>query len=127
MALPEILAKRTESATPFETTWKPIDLYGQAEEGEELVVRTKLVRDKRSAAACISEAVAHHVLASLDLVVADAYAVVIGPEFAAAITAQFEFDAPVIPGRHWGTKVIADALPTVLRDEHYRDLRRPLD
>jgi hypothetical protein len=76
---------------------------------------------------CIAEAVSYRVLACLGLRVADAFAVGIGAEFAANLTAQFEIDPPVVPGRHWGTRLISDAIETTIEPDVYEDLRSPAD
>lgn len=93
----------------------------------EILVRTKLVRDQYSAAMCLSEAVAHHVLRCLGLEVANAWAVATDREFSGDLSRQLHFEPEVIPGRHWGTRVIEQALETTLQAGHYPDLGRPSD
>jgi hypothetical protein len=90
-------------------------------------VRTKLVRDQYSAAMCLSEAVAHHVLDCLGLEVAKAWAVITNRDFSEDLSRQLHFEPAVIPGRHWGTQVIGQALETTLSEQHYEDLGRPAD
>ena len=70
----------------------------------QIVVRAKLRRDVISAGVCLSEAVSHAVLDTLDLPVAEAFAVTVGDDFARDLSVQCGFDPPVIPGRHWGTR-----------------------
>lgn len=129
LSLVEVTARRSAADAPVESTWRPVDLVCEDPDGQEseLVVRTKLLRDRRSAAVCVAEAVAHRILACLGLRVADAYAVSVGVEFAASLTAQHEFDPAVIPGRHWGTRLIAEALEATISHEDYDELRSPAD
>jgi hypothetical protein len=76
---------------------------------------------------CLSEAVAHNVLRCLGLEVADAWAVVTNREFSSDLSRQLHFEPTVVPGRHWGTQVIEQALETTLKEQDYEDLGRPSD
>lgn len=127
MRLPVVLGRRAERKIE-KTRWKPVDLVcvrpeddgdGEGDEGGlgdddasgagELVVRTKLVRSAETAAVCLSEAVAFGVFEALGFEVAEPYAVIVSGDFAEDVTAQFDFEPPVVNGRHWGTKLITDA------------------
>jgi hypothetical protein len=68
---------------------------------------------------CVSEAVAHKILACVGLRTADAFAVIIGSELAAGLTQQFNFDPPVQPGRHWGTRLLTDVIETTVHVDDY--------
>ena len=96
---------RAKSLEPLPTRRRPVDLICK-KDGAELTIRTKLARDPESAAVCIAEAVAHALLAAVGFRMAEPFSVVIGEEFARDLTTQYDFDAPVRPGRHWGTRLM---------------------
>lgn len=73
---------------------------------EELTVRTKLARDNLSTAVCIAEAVSHAFLLASGFRMAEPFCVVVGEQFARDLTAQYGFEKPVRPGRHWGTRLM---------------------
>jgi len=59
---------------------------------------------------------------------ADAYCVTVGPDFASDLTAQYGFDPPVRPGRHWGTKYMqVDVQEVQFQAQMVDDLARPGD
>lgn len=105
MAPPDIEALRAVSDRPLKTRWKPVDLACRHGE-EEVTVRTKLARDQQSGAVCIAEAVSHALLLANGFRMAEPYCVVVGEEFARDLTAQYGFEDPVRPGRHWGTRLM---------------------
>jgi len=131
MDLIELHARRTESEEHLPTRWAPVDIVcqGPAAEAEEdppeILVRTKLVRDVQTAAVCLSEAISHRILHSMQVAVAEAFAVAVDAEFAASLTTQYGFETAVTPGRHWGTRFIADAVEDVIREEHFDLLADP--
>lgn len=134
MNLTEIRGRRAESAEPLRSRWKPIDIMCDAHtSGEDsppdlVLVRAKLVRDAQSAAVCVSEAVSHRVFIALGVLVAEAFAVALDAEFARSLSAQFAFDPAVIPGRHWGTRLIVESDEDVFNERHYEllvDQTRP--
>lgn len=129
MSLRDAIAVRSHAESPLSTTWQPIDLICEVTEpsAAELVVRSKLVRSPVTAAVCVSEAVAHHILAVLGLTVADAYAVQVGSKFAQDLTNAYGYSPPVMAGRHWGTRLILDALETTLHESHLTLLSDPTD
>ncbi len=53
---------------------------------------------------CVSESVSHCVFRKLGFTMADPFAVSVGADFAEQLTKQFQFEPPVAPGRHWGTR-----------------------
>lgn len=135
MRLPEATGKRTDKLIKG-ATWKPVDLVcvpadlDEQEDDEgvaEFVARTKLVRGSESAAVCLSEAISHGILDAVGFQVAEPYAVIVSTEFAGDITAQFDFDDHVIPGRHWGTRLIIDAFEGEFQAEMVGDLRDPAE
>jgi hypothetical protein len=127
MQLAEIQAVRTKSDELPESRWTPVDLTCVDADAREVIIRTKLVRDPDSAAMCVSEAVAHRILACVGLRTADAFAVIIGGELAAGLTTQFNFDPPVQTGRHWGTKFLTAASETTVHPSDYHNLNLESD
>lgn len=122
MLLTEVRGQRAESEEPLRSRWSPIDITCSLEGSDDtelVLARTKLVRDAHTAAVCVSEAVSHHIFRELGVTVADAYAVIVDGEFATSLTAQFGFAPTVIPGRHWGTRLIIESDEDSFRDEHY--------
>ncbi len=58
---------------------------------------------------CFAEATAHRVLQILDFALAPGVIVHLNQELAEGASAQYGFDPPVLPGRHWGTVFLDDA------------------
>jgi hypothetical protein len=108
------------------TRWSPVDLVcDMPGEPDTAVLRTKLVRDPRTAAVCVSEAVSIAVLRNLGFMVADPFSVSISSEFADSLSAQFEFEPPVMGGCHWGTVLITDAFEGELVADQVLALQNP--
>lgn len=122
----DVSAARAISAKPLPTRWKPVDLACGDPEAE-LVVRTKLIRCRDSAAVCIAEAISYHVFDRLGVRVPDSHAVVVGPSFADELTKQYDFDPPVHEGRHWGTTYLHDVQEVEFDISHVPYLRTPTD
>jgi hypothetical protein len=123
----DIVAARAISAEPLPTRWKPVDLACQHAEGE-IIVRSKLIRSRETAAVCISEAISYHVLTALGMRVPDSHAVIVGAEFAEEVTRQYTFEPPIRPGRHWGTTYLSNRVQEVEFDiTHVPYLRTPTD
>ena len=73
---------------------------------EEVTVRTKLARDRQSGAVSIAEAVSHALLLANGFRMPEPFCVVVGEQFARDLTAQYGFEDPIRPGRHWGTRLM---------------------
>ena len=112
MAPPDAEAVRAVSKRPMKTRWKPVDLVCRHGE-EEVTVRTKLARDQQSAAVCVAEAVSHAFLLANGFRMAEPFCVVVGKPFARDLTAQYGFEDPVQPGRHWGTRLMRHGVQEV--------------
>ena len=124
---PDVHAVRALSEQPMKTRWKPVDLVCRRGE-EELTVRTKLARDKESAAVCVSEAVSHALLLANGFRMAEPFCVIVEDEFARALTAQYGFENQVRSGRHWGTRLMDhDALEVEFSADLVDDLADPPD
>jgi hypothetical protein len=130
MAIPIVEAVRSESVSPVQSRWQPVDLVcvGGAEADDGLfLVRTKLTRDRQSAAVGVSEAVGHRIFSLLGVPVAEPFQVSVGSDFAADLTGQYGFSPSVMAGTHWGTRFIKDSLESVVHPSHLSILRRPKD
>lgn len=77
-------------------------------DGEEIIIRAKLARNDESRAVSIAESVSHSLLSKLGFRMAEPYIVQIGKEFAADLSKQYGFDAPIQAGRHWGTRLMGE-------------------
>lgn len=105
MAPPDVEALLAVSERPLKTRWKPVDLVCRHGE-EDVTVRTKLARDQQSGAVSIAESVSHALLLACGFRMAEPFCVVVGEQFARDLTAQYGFEDPVRPGRHWGTRLM---------------------
>lgn len=112
MAPPDVEALRAVSERPLKTRWKPVDLACRHGE-EEVTVRTKLARDQQSTAVCVAEAVSHSLLLACGFRMAEPFCVIVGDQFAQDLTVQYEFENPVRPGRHWGTRLMRHGVQEV--------------
>ena len=125
MALVDVHGRRAVRKIE-KTRWSPVDLVCEMpDDGETSVLRTKLVRNPDTAAVCVSEAVSIAVFRTLGFMVADPFSVNVSAEFAESLSAQFEFDPPVIGGCHWGTTLITDAFEGEITAEHVQQLHDP--
>ena len=113
MPPPDAEALRAVSERPLKTRWKPVDLVCRDGEEEEVTVRTKLARDHQSGAVSIAEAVSHALLLAIGFRMAEPFCVVVGEQFAHDLTAQYGFEDPVRPGRHWGTRLMRQGVQEV--------------
>ena len=114
--LPEARAKRVFHTAACDTRWRPVDLVCECD-GVEIVSRCKLHTSRKSAAMCISEAFSHEMLRRAGFTMAEPMAVSIDKSFAADLALQFEVSDGIVPGWHWGTRLLQKGTLEIELDE----------